>query len=592
MSDEVNTVAAADTQEPEQKEARKSQATQLVELARAADIQLFHTPEAESYIRIPIKGHLETHPLHCKAVRRWLARLFYQEAGTTPGSQALQDALAVLDGCAQYDGDERQVYIRIARLDDATYIDMADDNWRAVKITSEGYGVVPNPPVPFRRPKGMLALPAPEAGGTLDELWDLMNLPDRASRVLMAGTLVGSIRPEGPFTITAATGEQGSAKTTTLRLMRALIDPCSAPVRSAPRDERDLMIAASNSWMPIFDNLSRIPQWLSDAFCRLSTGGGYATRELYSNAEETILDAQRPIGLTSIEDIATRSDLLDRAIIFSLPAIPENKRRTEKALWAEFERIRPRLLGALYNAVAIAMRNLPNTKLSAVPRMADFTLWVTAAESALGLQPGEFVKEYSANRKDANALALEADPLASKVQSLLQEGETWEGKASELLDKLSYWATEAERASDWWPKRADKLSGRLKRLAPNLRQLGVDITLARTNKGSFITIRKDLQSSVTSVTSVTSTPEEVEISDATSQDGDATFAEAESSVTPSYAQSDASDASDAKIHTHSNGTNSNGHSSEWVPAPAGLIMSGVTYRHIDGVRYMRSSSAN
>ena len=78
-----------------------------------------------------------------------------------------------------------------------------------------------------------------------------------------------------------------------------------------------------------YDNASGLPDWLSDTFCRLATGGGFSTRELYSDADEVLFASTRPIVLNGIEDIVTRPDLADRAIVLTLPAIPESERKLE-----------------------------------------------------------------------------------------------------------------------------------------------------------------------------------------------------------------------------------------------------------------------
>ena len=95
---------------------------------------------------------------------------------------------------------------------------------------------------------------------------------------------------------------------------------------------------------------------MSDALCRLATGGGFSTRRLYSDDEEVVFDAKRPILLTGIEEVATRSDLLDRAIQVFLPPIAENQRRDEASFRDEFNQDRPLILGALLGAVRTAFR--------------------------------------------------------------------------------------------------------------------------------------------------------------------------------------------------------------------------------------------
>ncbi len=185
-------------------------------------------------------------------------------------------------------------------------------------------------------------------------------------------------------------GEQGSAKSTTERILRALIDPHEAPLRAGPRDGRDLIIAATNGWIVPLDNISYVRPWLSDALCRLATGGGFTTRELYSDSEEVIFNAQRPTLLNGIEEFITRPDLLDRAIPLALPTIPEEQRKQEATLWPEFETARPMILGSLLDAVSFALRNEEHVKLTRLPRMADFAIWVSAAEPYFGWKAGDF----------------------------------------------------------------------------------------------------------------------------------------------------------------------------------------------------------
>jgi hypothetical protein len=156
---------------------------------------------------------------------------------------------------------------------------LCNTEWQAVRITAEGWSVVESKdlPIKFRRTRGMLALPLPQYGSTLGEIRSFINV--RADDwVLVAAWLVAAMRPGRPFPVLTLNGEQGSAKSTTARILRALVDPNKAALRSVRRDERELMIAATNGWLVALDNLSNIRSWLSDALCRLSTGGGFATR--------------------------------------------------------------------------------------------------------------------------------------------------------------------------------------------------------------------------------------------------------------------------------------------------------------------------
>src|SRR5262245_48709677 len=173
------------------------------------------------------------------------------------------------------------------------------------------------------------------------------------------------------------------------KLLMALIDPNVAPVRALPREERELMIAANNSHLLGFDNLSGLPAWLSDALCRLATGGSFAVRQLYTDDEEVLFQAARPLLVNGIEEVIDRPDLADRSIFLTLPPVADAQRRSERELWHHFELARPRILGALLDLVAQGLRTMPSTGVDRLPRMADFALWVAACETALWL-PGTF----------------------------------------------------------------------------------------------------------------------------------------------------------------------------------------------------------
>ena len=231
--------------------------------------------------------------------------------------------------------------------------------------------------------------------------------------------------------------------------------------------------------MLAFDNISDLAPSLSDGLCRLATGSGFATRELYSDDDEMLFAATRPIILNGIGEIVTRPDLLDRSLLISLPPIPESRRRDERELLQRFAATRPRILGALLDAVAEALRNRDGIRLPGMPRMADFARWVTAAEAGLGWPVGSFLTAYDANRTDAHELALETSPIPSAVRSLIAGAEGWEGTASELLLALADHVEEPVRRGRDWPSSPRALSAVLRRIAPNFRAIGVEVEFAR-----------------------------------------------------------------------------------------------------------------
>ena len=303
-----------------------TQADILIDLARSAE--LFHAPDGTGFADLDINGHRETWPIRAKGFRRWLARRFFEATGGAPSSEALQSALNVIEAKAHFDAPERVVHVRVGGLDGRLYLDLGDASWRAVEIDATGWRVIDNPPVRFRRAAGMKALPAPVAGGSVEALRSFLNVRSDADFVLVIAWTLACLRNRGPYPVMVLSGEHGSAKSTFSAILRSLLDPNTAPLRALPREDRDLFIAASNGHVLAFDNVSGLPAWISDMLCRLATGGGFAVRQLYSDQDEVLFDAARPVILNGIEDIVTRPDLADRAIFLTLEPIPEERRRT------------------------------------------------------------------------------------------------------------------------------------------------------------------------------------------------------------------------------------------------------------------------
>src|SRR4029079_430679 len=241
-----------------------------------------------------IDGHRETWPIRSSRLRSWLRRKYYEATGDAPAAGAVSSAINLLEARAQFDAPQRAVYLRVAEHEGRIYLDLADDRWRAVEIGPDGWRVITCPPVRFRRAAGMLPLPAPQEGGTIEALGSLLNLASRNDLVLIVAWLLATLRSGGPYPLLAVSGEQGSAKTVLSKLLRALIDPNAAAVRAPPRELRELMIAANNGHLLAFDNLSGLAPWLSDALCRLATGGSFAVRQLYTDDEEVLFKASRP----------------------------------------------------------------------------------------------------------------------------------------------------------------------------------------------------------------------------------------------------------------------------------------------------------
>ena len=451
--------------------------------------ELFHTVTGTAFADLPINGQRETWPIRSKRFRWWLRSSYYDATGMAPGAGAVTSALDLLEARAQFDGPERTVHVRVAEHSGRIYLDLANERWRAVEIGPDGWRVVDRPPVRFRRPAGLLPLPVPQRGGSIELLAHYVNLPSRNDFVLVVMWLLATLRPGGPYPPLVISGEQGSAKTVLAKILKALVDPNAAPVRTLPREDRDLFISANNGHVLAFDNLSGLPPGLSDTLCRLASGGGFAVRQLYTDQDEVLFDAARPVILNGIEDFVTRPDLGDRAIFLTLAPITDAGRRSEQELWRDFEIARPRILGALFDAATHGLQRLPQVQLDQLPRMADFVLWATACETA-SWPVGTFARAYAANRSAAVETVIDADPVADAVRAIMGDRLTWMGTASDLLRAAAGLAggDRMTRSGDW-PKNPRAFAGRLRRAQAFLRMLGIEIAYSREGRAGRRMIR-------------------------------------------------------------------------------------------------------
>jgi len=456
-----------------------TQAQMLIELAGAA--ALFHAPDQTCFADIQVSGHRETLPIRGRGFSQWLGRGFYERTGGAPGSEALQGALNVIQAKALFEGPERKVHVRVAGEGGRLYLDLGDTTWQAIEIDATGWRVIAEPPVRFRRSAGMRPLPVPERGGSVEVLRSFLNARSDTDFVLTVAWLLACLRDHGPYPVIVLAGEQGTAKSTFTAMLRALIDPNTAALRALPREDRELFIAAGNAHVLAFDNVSGLPGFVSDTLCRLATGASMAVRQLWSDQEEVLFEAARPVMLNGIEDIVNRADLASRALFLTLEPIPEERRRPESELWAAFDAEKPRLLGALLDAVAMGLKRLPETRLARLGRMADFAIWATACEGALW-PAGTFMAAYDDNRADAVESVIESDPVAGGVRAFMADREDWSGTATELLTALGEAAGERAAKSKTWPGDARALANRLRRAATFLRQVGISVRFVRVGR--------------------------------------------------------------------------------------------------------------
>ncbi|WP_339908978.1 hypothetical protein [Symmachiella dynata] len=485
-------------------EQRGTQVQQLLKIIES-QAELWHTPDDHlPFASVKMTDHTANLAVRGKAFEEWLGGAFYRATGTVANREALANAVQTASGLALFEGDQHPVFVRVAGHDGKIYLDLANKKWEVIEIDANGWRVITNPPVKFRRPGGTLPLETPVSGGTIDELRPFLNVTDEDFMLLVAWLLM-VLSPDGDYPILILNGEQGSAKSTVCRLLRSLIDPNKAPLRRFAKTD-DLLLAANNSQILAFDNLSRVKNDNSDLLCSIATGLGDAKRELYTDLNEIIIQVRRPVMINGITNVATRGDLLDRCLVVTLPSLADKQTGDEEepaypdehysardVYEPQFKVVKPAILGALLDGAVHALANKHKVSGKRLPRMADFARWVMAGVGAFGWDQTTFRAAYANNRQASKGIAAEDSAIVPVLRRVLEDIGNWSGTATQLLDHLDRAASLNERTRGWWPKKPQNLSEELARLAPILRAEDIHIKIGRRPGGMrerFIDIRK------------------------------------------------------------------------------------------------------
>ncbi|KZK81214.1 hypothetical protein PsAD13_04163 [Pseudovibrio sp. Ad13] len=463
-----------DVQRPE----AKPRARGVSLLSVAQDVELWHSPQKDAFATVLVNDHYEHWAVESQSFKRWLVGRYYEKTGLAPSTQNLGDALRVFEVRALEQGACHEPYMRTGWQDGESWLDLADESWRAVHITRDGWEVIQNPPVKFIRKQTMSPLPVPEKGHGIEEMHHLINAEEEDCKLILGWMVASLWGCSRSYPVLALGGEQGSGKSTMARLLRSITDPCAVAASSLPKDERDLMVMAQNGHVLNFDNVSKMEGWLSDAICRMATGSGFISRKLHTDGDAYWFQGARPVLLNGIPALTERADLAERALSVRLKRIDEVGRQPEEVFWQEWEQLKPRMLGALLDALSAAIRNIESVHLDRHPRMADFARLMVAASSGLGWEEGEFLEAYESNRRGTAEAVFEGDPVAVALHEFLmvrQGGESWVGTATELLGELNMIVSDQIRGSRFWPAKVNAFGNAVDRAAPLLRQKRIQV---------------------------------------------------------------------------------------------------------------------
>lgn len=445
----------------------------------------FRDQNDEPFARIvDVDGTVKVVGVRTEKFKNALVRAYYRENGEPPKVAELKRAIMLAIAEAEIK-PKVLANLRVAEDAGKIYYDLANDRCEVVEIDRDGWRVITDAPVFFRRYPitGEQVRPDSINRVPLGKIFDFVNLQDPNTRVLCEVYIVVSFFPGVRCPLLVLNGHQGSAKTTAARVIQKLLDPSAADIVPIPDKAKEIAQLLAHHRFVGFDNLTEIKSRVSDLLCQAVTGGVFKKRRLYTDEEDVVLKMDGVVAVTGINIVAERPDLLDRALLFRLERVHRSRRVDEATLWQEFEKNRPGLLATIFSTISDALVILPKVKVKNAPRMADFYRVGIAVSRALGYKNSEFEKAVAANSKLIEAAVIDGDPLVEAVVLFMQHREAWEGTATELLQQLL-----GRQANVGLPKAPNQLSRKLKEIELNLRKSHIWVFWGRCPETNLTTI--------------------------------------------------------------------------------------------------------
>jgi hypothetical protein len=473
------------TTEGEAEKVKGSSADKLVAYALGTGGELFVDQLKAPHIFI------EGYPLALTSrCHSWLRKLMWEQESKTVSGDALRTAAGTLAAFAENSGTVRELHTRAAFYEGALYYEL--EPGKVVRVDAGGWHLIDSSPILFRRLANLKALPDPEYGGNIEDIYRFVNLKSERDKRLFCAYTVTLVLPHVARPILLATGAMGSGKSTTSRVIKRLWDPTEP--EAIRTDPRDFLQKASHCFVVMLDNQSRLSADMADTFCRLVTGEADSKRKLYSDDEDIIYSLKRAILLNGINVPTERGDVLDRSLAVELERLSDSERRTEEEMWASFDEAHPRLLGEAFGLLSAAIAAKPRLALTRTPRLADWGYYAAGVYEAMGWGQARFLEDWDEVVEVQEQTTLEGSPVAQAILYFMDEHpESYEGTATELHEKLTLVARKlgVDVLSDKaWPSSCRWMWRRIKEVMPLLASRGVLAEKGKVKAGTIIRLSK------------------------------------------------------------------------------------------------------
>ena len=354
------------------------------------------------------KGIKTTVIIESESVNSVVISIFKENKLGNCNKQIIEEIFAHLESEAYMSPVTKDVSLRFGRDEsDNIIIDLVDNGYCI--IDAEKFRLTRSVQPPFYRSQKMLSLPIPtnvEIEVFLSKFKSKFNLENSNDYILVLAFIIKAIIPKsGANPILILQGLQGTGKTTISKIIKKLVDPTHPLLVAPPKKIDDVIVTAHSSLLLAFDNLSGLNAEMSDLFCRISSGVGFTKRALYSNDKEIIYDISRPVLFNGIDELTTRADFFDRAIIINLSKISKEKRKSESRLDKDFDEDYSYLFSGIVSLISPILKILPTIQETNLPRMTEFARLGIALEHVLNLSQETFLSVFDKNSLEKSEAA-------------------------------------------------------------------------------------------------------------------------------------------------------------------------------------------
>lgn len=438
----------------------------------------------------PVKNHFEHWPIKSKNFKLWVQNRYYKMEGKGVNSEAIKEACDTLEAIAIFDGRGKiELHVRVCEYEGAYWYDLSNELWQAIKITENGWQIVDNPPILFRRLAHQKPQVLPSRKGNITALRPFLEgIEKPENRKLVTTCIISCLLPGFSHVVLIPHGDQGSGKTTFSKNSKRILDPSKIDTLGLIGEQRELVQTLSHHWMLSYDNLTNLSKEVQNILCRAVTGASYSKRKLYSDDEDIITSNRNCLIISGINIPGTQPDFLDRSILVRLKRFSNGQNKKDIILDEEFETALPFILGGMFDTISKAIQAKSRINLSTLPRMADFAEWGYCIAESMGFGGRNFLATYQKNITLRNQEIITSNPISNALMKFMENQDEWKGTAQELFDELDQIVPERERKQKIWPKTVNVFGRRLNVLKVNLNEAGLQIETEKTRSGRVISI--------------------------------------------------------------------------------------------------------